>query len=174
MNTPSFPENSKVYFVAWYDRNSDSYWGQWGDQDYRLMHYRSPMIASAILLMLMVAILSATISSIVFHESEWSDALIMATPDLVKEQRRSRHTMSVPIPETSFKVRFISKERIQSERPGAIAFAVHGAERCVITFPAGVKIRYVPATQHVMFEDYKFNDTVAHEILHCVIGSWHE
>ncbi len=63
------------------------------------------------------------------------------------------------------------RREIDDER--TVAFTSIHRDPCEITIPAGWTIMAIPAKGRAVWEDGSNNETLTHEILHCIRGSWH-
>lgn len=74
------------------------------------------------------------------------------------------------------KLRIVDKSEIERLRPNAYAFSYTYAaadHACEIFIPDKMPIRFWPAQSRAEWVDKFDGDTLAHEILHCLRGSWH-
>lgn len=58
--------------------------------------------------------------------------------------------------------------------PEAIAFQNFDGRHCVITVPEGWQIDFVPHDAMAWWDNRDNGDSLAHEILHCMVSGWHD
>lgn len=63
--------------------------------------------------------------------------------------------------------------KFKKENPGDAAIAYPHASPCTIVIPSGWMIEAVPEMSFAQWQDDDNGNTLAHEILHCLRGSWH-
>jgi hypothetical protein len=64
---------------------------------------------------------------------------------------------------------------VESSGPNVevVAYEEHQGERCVVVLPTTIRIMGHPRTGHAMMDDDD-TETIAHELLHCFAGHWHD
>ena len=103
-----------------------------------------------------------------------SDPAPAAVAPLTADERKTDFVVQATVP-TTITLRFVSREQFDRERPpDAAGFSVISAARCTITFPAGAGIIAVPSQRQARWLDRWDGDALAHEILHCLRGAWHD
>lgn len=78
---------------------------------------------------------------------------------------------------TDIRLRIVSKEQWRKDiamigKP-ALAYAQMGKTRCDIVIPEGWTIYFRSKRSYAIWADPDNGSTLAHEILHCLMGSWH-
>lgn len=127
-----------------------------------------PFILAAIVFMICGGVIGAALRDSI----RWSD---YAQPIELSETERSYREAIVETNPNVMILRIVDGAKFDEIKPtpNTIAFASISTFPCEITIPAGYKIRFAPKEKTARFENQENANTVAHEILHCLRGSWH-
>jgi hypothetical protein len=93
----------------------------------------------------------------------------------LQEETGSHFFATTPLVAT---VRFLDDEDFDAEYGQAEAhlsyagFTKHGTP-CVVTLRTGSVVHFDPALGYATWQNSSMNQTIAHELLHCWLGSWH-
>ena len=63
--------------------------------------------------------------------------------------------------------------KVTQQMSGIAAFTVLNTDPCLIVMPEGFKINVIAREGKAWFNDDETGRVLAHEILHCLHGSWH-
>lgn len=81
------------------------------------------------------------------------------------------HTVTIP---GSFLVRILPAKEYETKHPGTAGIAFFKLSPCTIEIPDSWPIDFIPYENDAWFHDRQNSDTLAHEILHCIIPDWHD
>lgn len=82
-------------------------------------------------------------------------------------------TVSIVTTPTKIELVIDSPENIKAAVPNAYAYSSPLSRPCKIVIPTGMLIIAQPARKKARWGDLDDDHTLAHEILHCLRGSWH-
>jgi hypothetical protein len=82
--------------------------------------------------------------------------------------------LTVRVPPMAMRLVFANVEdfhKVADQR--TLAFTESNIDPCEIVLPAGVEIEATLSTGRAWWTNDQYSDTIPHEILHCLKGSWH-
>ncbi len=101
-------------------------------------------------------------------------------PEFPAEQRLSTEWRTARLTEQKVLLNFVSREKLAeisgSEIPegqSAAGLTLYGRNPCEIFLPDDWGVSYRPGRGQATFNSREDSDTLAHEILHCLVGAWH-
>jgi hypothetical protein len=95
--------------------------------------------------------------------------------ELTAEERTARFLRQETFP-AIMTIKIVDAETFKRNNPNALAVSFTTRSPCEIDIPAGWEIVFSPqltGSNAAMWEDHRSGDIIAHEILHCLRGSWH-
>jgi len=99
-------------------------------------------------------------------------------PIEISEAERTAPYIQQPTVPMNVDLRILSPGQFDTEKisPNTTAWTntfSDGSHRCQITLRAGAMIDANPSTRLAFWHDRSDGDEIAHELLHCIRGSWH-
>lgn len=169
-NIISFPpveKSTRVYFSAWFDSANKTYWGEWGGFKHRLWP-TSPHPFLWVLCGILLTLLFFMVVFLWHSETAYPPAI-----ELTSNERQQLRLEQPTFPKT-ITLRILSAEEIERRNSKAYALAVINARPCEIWIPSGQIIVANPHAKMAFWKNSYHGDVLAHEILHCLRGGWHD
>lgn len=92
---------------------------------------------------------------------------------ITADQKKGELFFSV-VPPIDIQLRFMPPDQIRDRSPGTYAFTYQLRTPCQIIMPSGIEIAGMTAHwPYASFVNPLEGDVLAHEILHCLHGTWH-
>lgn len=132
---------------------------------------RKPPLLCIILSHLLPVVL-ASVGTFLFLTGD--GATMRSLPSLPEEQKSSNIAVIETTP-LEIKLKILAKEKFETERltPDTVAQTAINTNPCTIIIPEGWQIYLTLQTGNADWLHSANGQTLAHEIAHCLVGSWH-